>query len=213
MNATAALWIIGTGGHAKVVIESARAAGLEVAGLIDERPHVHGTKVLGSVVIGGVSSIPDGAPCVVAVGDSRVRERIVLELDGRVTWARVIHPRAEIAHDVVIGDGTVVFAMAVVQPASDIGRHAIINTAAVVEHDNSVGDFAQLATGAKLTGGVGVGAGTFIGAGAVVLPGVRVGAWSIVGAGAVVTRDVEAGLTVAGVPARTLGEPGPRRDG
>jgi len=41
-----------------------------------------------------------------------------------------------------------------------------------------------------------------LGSGAIVLGGVRIGAGAIVGAGAVVTRDVAAGETVAGVPAR-----------
>lgn len=45
----------------------------------------------------------------------------------------------------------------------------------------------------------------WIGAGSIILPGVTVGEGSIVGAGSVVTRDVPAGTTVAGNPARSIG--------
>ncbi len=44
--------------------------------------------------------------------------------------------------------------------------------------------------------------GASLGSGAIILGGVRIGADAVVGAGAVVTRDVPAGATVAGVPAR-----------
>jgi UDP-2-acetamido-3-amino-2,3-dideoxy-glucuronate N-acetyltransferase len=43
-----------------------------------------------------------------------------------------------------------------------------------------------------------------IGSGAVILAGLRIGPGALVGAGAVVTRDIAAGETVAGVPARAL---------
>jgi UDP-2-acetamido-3-amino-2,3-dideoxy-glucuronate N-acetyltransferase len=46
--------------------------------------------------------------------------------------------------------------------------------------------------------------GAALGSGAVIMGGVRVGAGALVGAGAVVTRDVDAGETVAGIPARLL---------
>jgi UDP-2-acetamido-3-amino-2,3-dideoxy-glucuronate N-acetyltransferase len=47
--------------------------------------------------------------------------------------------------------------------------------------------------------------GATIGSGATILGGVTIGAGSTVGAGAVVTRDVGAGVTVVGNPAREVG--------
>jgi putative colanic acid biosynthesis acetyltransferase WcaF len=49
-----------------------------------------------------------------------------------------------------------------------------------------------------------VGERAFVGARAFVLPGVTIGERAVVGAGSVVTRDVPAGTTVAGNPAREL---------
>ena len=47
-----------------------------------------------------------------------------------------------------------------------------------------------------------IGANVWIGGGAILLPGVTVGDDALIGAGAVVTRDVPAGATVVGNPAR-----------
>jgi maltose O-acetyltransferase len=47
-----------------------------------------------------------------------------------------------------------------------------------------------------------IGRDVWIGAGALILPGVTVGDGAVIGAGSVVTRDVPAGATVMGTPAR-----------
>ncbi|WP_311380736.1 DapH/DapD/GlmU-related protein [Arthrobacter sp. ISL-28] len=54
------------------------------------------------------------------------------------------------------------------------------------------------------TGPISIGRNCFIGQRAVVLGGVTIGDGAVVGAGSVVTRDIPAGATAAGVPARIL---------
>jgi len=49
-----------------------------------------------------------------------------------------------------------------------------------------------------------IGRDVWIGGNAVILPGISIGDGAIIGAGSVVTRDVRAGATVAGNPARAL---------
>ena len=49
-----------------------------------------------------------------------------------------------------------------------------------------------------------IGADVWIGGGALIMPGVTIGDGAVIGAGSVVTRDVAAGVTVAGNPARVI---------
>ena len=58
------------------------------------------------------------------------------------------------------------------------------------------------ATGVESGRPIMIGRNVWIGGGALILPGVTIGDDAIVGAGSVVTRDVPAGTTVAGNPAR-----------
>ncbi|WP_264213265.1 sugar O-acetyltransferase [Leisingera thetidis] len=60
------------------------------------------------------------------------------------------------------------------------------------------------ARGLEIALPVTLGKDVWIGGGAIILPGVTIGDGAIAGAGAVVTRDVPAGATVAGNPARPL---------
>jgi len=197
------LVVIGAGGHAKVVIATALAAGWTVGGVVDDDPQVWGRTILGYEITGPVSRASDlGRAGIIAVGNNHTRR--VLAERGTLGWATVVHPDAVIHPSVCLGEGTVVFAGTVIQPDTVVGVHSIVNTGASVDHDCLLGDFVHIAPGVRLAGGVRLGEGVLMGIGSCALPMVNLGSWSIIGGGAVVVGNLPANVTVVGVPARVV---------
>jgi sugar O-acyltransferase (sialic acid O-acetyltransferase NeuD family) len=195
MADAAVLVLIGASGHAKVVIDIVEKEGrYRIAHLLDDNPALQGTTFFGYRVAGTSESIlahsgGERPLLVVAIGDNAIRVRIAERLrGGGFTFARAVHPHAQIGRGATIGAGTVVMAGAVVNADAKIGENVIINTGASVDHDCIVESGAHIAPGARLCGGVRVGAGTLIGAGAVLIPGMQVGANTVVPAGATLRK-------------------------
>lgn len=196
--------VAGAGGHAKVVIGTAEAAGFVIAAVFDDREDLWGGTVLGYPVYGPIEEMAthevDGA--VPGIGSNSGRRDVAARVG--VLWVTVRHPSAQVHRSVVIGAGTVVFAGVVVQPDTTIGEQSILNTGATVDHDCHIAHYSHIAPGAHLAGNVSVGQGCLIGVGAALIPGVTAGEWSVIGAGAAIVSDVPAGATYAGVPGRRI---------
>lgn len=213
MNEKRKLALFGASGHAKVVLDLCeKSGGYQVAALYDDNPALRGGQLFGYAIAGGrdewlSAHRKEGQiGVVVAIGDNALRAAVadwILQQGGNLAQP-VAHPSAQIARAVAIGAGTVVMAGVVINSDTAIGSNSIINTGARVDHDCKIGDAVHVAPGVTVCGGVTVGKGVLIGAGAVVCPNLNVGENAVIGAGAVVTRDVEAGCTVVGVPARVL---------
>jgi len=119
-----------------------------------------------------------------------------------------IGPFVEIQRGVTIGERCKIQSHTFICTGVDIGDEVFVGHGVVFINDKrphaataegalqSVDDWELLTTHVERRAS--------IGSGAVILAGVRIGAGAIVGAGAVVTREVPAGATVAGVPARAL---------
>lgn len=205
------LVLIGAGGHARVVLALARAAGFAVLGVCDPRLAADGTRQWeGADVLGDDTALdrhpPGHVRLMLGIGQlatASPRERLYRAWRARgYEFPVLIHPAAWVAPDAVLAAGTQVMAGAVVQPGCTIGENSILNTRASLDHDCRIGSDVHIAPGATLCGAVTVGSGAFVGAGATVIQGVQIGERAVVGAGVTLVRDLAPSATVLGAPNR-----------
>lgn len=197
------IYLIGAGGHAKVIIALINELGLSCRAIYDDAEKLHGTRLCGVPITGPVSALPDreDISAVIAIGVNETRRRISMAFKN-VSWRSLVHPHSWVHSSVIIGPGSVVFAGAVIQPDSVIGAHSIVNTSVSIDHDCRVGDFCHLAPGCHMAGGVQIGDNVFCGVGSSIIQYVSVCGGVIIGAGAAVTKHITMPGTYVGLPAK-----------
>ena len=192
------MYIIGAGGHGKVIAELAKLNGLNVLAFIDENKAVVKTSNIQVIHMFPLDSVC----AAVAIGNNLARKRIAMS--NHYHYPTLIHSRANVSSQTVIGAGSVVIAGATINIDAEIGEHVIINTNASVGHDCVISNYVHVAPNVALAGNVMVGEGTHIGMGATVIQGIKIGKWCVIGAGSVVIKDVPDGAMVVGNPASII---------
>jgi len=199
------LVIIGAGGHAKSVLDSVDPEFFEIYGFVDE---VKVGNYMGKPIFGhDVTNVPDFAQCVylIAIGDVQVRKRWYETLTGlNLELVNIIDRSALVSPSVKMGCGNFIGKLAVVNAGSVLGDNNLINTMALIEHESRIFNHTNLSTKCTVNGDVVVEDCVFLGSGATCNGQLTLGENCIVGSGSVVIRDVEAGTTVVGTPARVV---------
>lgn len=202
------IYVIGAGGHAKVIISSLISIGLKPEGIFDDDRGKIGKYILDIPVIGTIEEARSvEGNFIIGIGDNKVRKKISQLFDDE-KMVKIIHPYSYVDPMAKIGAGTVVFAGAIVQSGTLVGNHSILNTGCKIDHDCILGDFCHVAPGVSLAGGVILEEGVFIGIGSCVIPGIKIGEWSQIGAGSVVVEDIPPHVLAFGNPARVIREIG-----
>jgi sugar O-acyltransferase (sialic acid O-acetyltransferase NeuD family) len=196
------LYIIGAGGHGRVVADIAEACGETDISFIDTQFPQRSTNLSWPIVGADPQDLPQTSRVVLAIGNNAQRRAMAQSLENKnFEYLTLVHPRAHVSRHARLGKGTVVMPMAVINAGSEVGHHVIVNTSSSIDHDCRIADFVHISPGAHLAGTVTVGEGSWVCLSAAVREGLAIGAGARVAAGAVVVRNVADGANIYGVPA------------
>ncbi|MEI7590921.1 MAG: acetyltransferase [Deltaproteobacteria bacterium] len=152
----------------------------------------------------------DNKQIAIAVANSVVREKLAEQCEvDRIKFIGVRASNAIELDNVQIGEGAIICPFVTLTSNIKIGKHFHANIYSYVEHDCIIGDFVTFAPRVACNGNVIIGDHVYVGTGAIIRQGnneqpLIIGRGAVIGMGAVVTKNVPAGATVVGNPARLL---------
>ena len=198
------LLIFGCGGHSKVITDIAKSIGFSDIFYQDINTEI--MKFLGGEVYH--DEINDYKEFFfVALGDNYIREKITNNFQFRnpqAIPATLIHPSSYVSENCIIGEGSVVMPLCVLNSFTKIGKGVIINTRSSLDHDNKIMDFASIAPGVTTGGNVQIGERTAISIGTTIKNNIEIGLDCVVGACSYVNKDIRSNLVAYGTPAKPI---------
>lgn len=215
-DATLPLVIFGAGGLGREVAvlihqlnEAAAAPQWELRGFYDDltptSATVAGLPYLGTAA--DLNAVREPLHVAVAVGSSAGRAAVVSRLTSpKLFFPPLIHPG--VAHEpyqrLQLAEGCIIQQGCILTTDIHLGRFVLLNLGCTVGHDAELADFCSLMPHANVGGAAQLETGVYLGTNATIIQGVRVGAGTVVGAGAVAVRDLPAGITAVGIPAKAI---------
>lgn len=204
------IYIIGAGGHAKVVADIILKRkellndNINLVGFLDEnsKESIFEFPIVGKIEMINELKKNKNNYFIIAIGNNQIREKLSNIYDCQ--YITLIHPSAIIGSNVTIEEGTVVMPGVVINSYTKIGKHCIINSSSTIEHDNEIRDYVHISPNVSFGGNVKVGKNTWIGIGSIVIQRIKIGEYSIVGAGSVVVKNISDKIKAYGNPCREI---------
>ena len=209
------LIILGSGGHSKVVGETALENKNinEIAYLDDKfskknffQNNSYNNKVIGKIDDIFTSSIRNKYELgFVAIGDNLLRKTLFEKLINLgYTCPNLINSKASVSPTALVKQGVAILANAVIQPEVQIGLGTIINTSAIVDHESLISEYTHICPGVNIAGQVKIGSNCFVGIGSSIIQNITIGNNVIIGAGSLVINDIPSNSKAYGVPAKIV---------
>jgi len=210
------LILIGTGNQSKIMADLVEDMNLrqthriELLGFLDDRKELWDTELSGYPVLGPIVEARNFAEAhfingiYSLVNLARLPEIVERASVSQERWATLVHPLAYVSPRARLGHGMFVYPGVYVHCEAEIGDFVLLNPRSIVGVGAKIGWGSVIGSNAVTAGGVSVGKSCYLGQGCLIREHLRIGDGAIVGMGSVVVKNVPAGATVVGNPARPL---------
>lgn len=204
--------IYGANGFGREVLQVLlrKGANLENIVFVDDDETLNGKNIDGVFVCNFDFASENNFEFVIAIANSKIRKNLADKITSKKLKIFDVFSSSSISSSVAIIDKGVILSEFVIITANcKIGKFFHANIYSYVAHDCVIGDFVTFAPFVSCNGRVHIEDHAYIGTGAILRQGshdkpLTIGCGAVVGMGAVVTKDVPAGVTVVGNPARIL---------
>lgn len=194
--------LIGSGGHASVLLDMLIEQKTKVLGYVSPLPAVN-QKLFSNFhwfksdedilqfdkstikLVNGIGSLPENT----LRADFYSKYQQI-----GYSFATLISTEAEVSRYATLEEGVQVMRGAIIQTGTNVGYNSIVNTGSIVDHDCSIGSNNHIAPGVSISGQVTSQKNVHFGTGSSVIQSININENVIVGAGSTITKDVEANL-------------------
>lgn len=207
------LILIGSGGHAKLVIdilEETNACNIIGVTTTDLKA---GESFQGYPVLGNDEVLPEyrkkgisyAAMGLGGYRDNALRKKVYEKIKSLgYTFLNAIHPSAIISKTAKIGEGVVIFPGVILNTEVVIGNNSIIATGSTIDHETVIGNHVLVSAGVTVGAYTCIEDNVLMALGSKVISGLIIKSNVLVAAGAVVVNDIEENTKVFGIPAKPI---------
>lgn len=145
---------------------------------------------------------PEKHSAIVAIGDPKIRQKVVESMPEETVYFTFIHPTATVGKKVILGEGTIIGPYSIVTTDVVMGKHCILNLHNSVGHDCVLGDYFSAMPGAIVSGNVSAKNRIYMGSNSTIREGIFLNNDVVIGMNACVASNCQVEGIYVGIPAK-----------
>ncbi len=199
------VYLIGTGGHSKQVIDIYLENGCKILGAFDD--FKTGLFYRNIPILGKLEDveykISKDSNIFITFGDNNYRLELYKKFKN-YNFINCVSQRSIISSTCKLGFGNYIGNFSKIGEDSNIGNFNIFNEGCIIGHDNIIGDFNHISLNSSTGGNVIIGNLNLISIGSSIIPKIKIYDNNIIGSGSVVIKNINFNTKNIGVPSKRI---------